>query len=324
MKPLSPEEIATARAIVADVQPPTPTLRWPLLDARLGARAWVKHENHGRVGAFKLRGGVVYLHGLVAREPRLAGVISATRGNHGQSIALAASRHGLAATIVVPHGNSVEKNAAMRALGASLVEHGEDFQQAREHAARLAADRGLHFVPSFDRDLVRGVASYWMEFFEASAEDPPEVVYVPIGQGSGIAACASARAVHGARSRIVGVVSAHATAYLDSVRAGRVVSAPVTTRLADGMACRLPDEDALALILREVDEVIAVTDDEVAGAMRALFADTHNVAEGAGAASLAAALQQRGRLAGRSVGLTLCGANVDSDVFARVLAGGSA
>ena len=324
MKPLSPEEIAAARAIVADVQPPTPTLRWPLLDARLGARAWVKHENHGRVGAFKLRGGVVYLHGLVAREPRLVGVISATRGNHGQSIALAASRHGLAATIVVPHGNSVEKNAAMRALGATLVEHGEDFQQAREHAARLAADRGLHFVPSFDRDLVRGVASYWMEFFEACAGDPPEVVYVPIGQGSGIAACASARAVHGARSRIVGVVSAHATAYLDSVRAGRVVSAPVTTRLADGMACRLPDEDALALILREVDEVIAVTDDEVAGAMRALFADTHNVAEGAGAASLAAALQQRGRLAGRSVGLTLCGANVDSDVFARVLAGGSA
>ncbi len=324
MKLLSAPEIASARDVVAGVQPPTPTLRWPLLDARLGARAWVKHENHTRVGAFKLRGGAVYLHELTRREPSLPGVISATRGNHGQSIALAAARHGLTATIVVPHGNSPEKNAAMRALGAALVEHGEDFQQAREHAARLAAECGLHFVPSFHRDLVRGVASYWMEFFEASAGDPPEVVFVPIGQGSGISACACARAVHGAKARIVGVVSAHATAYLDSVRAGRVVEALVTTRLADGMACRVPDEDALALIRREVDDVIAVTDDEVAQAMRALFADTHNVAEGAGAASLAGALQQRRRWAGRSVGVTLSGGNVDSAVFARVLSDASA
>jgi threonine dehydratase len=316
------EEIASARAIVAAVQALTPTLRWPLLDARLGARAWLKHENHTRVGAFKLRGGAVYLHELMRREPALAGVISATRGNHGQSIALAAAAFAIPATIVVPHGNSVEKNAAMRALGATLVEHGSDFQQAREYAAQLAAERGLHFVPSFHRDLVRGVASYWMEFFEASAVDPPQLVFVPIGQGSGIAACACARAVHGAKARIVGVVSAHATAYLDSVRAGRVVEAPVTTRLADGMACRLPDADALALIQREVDEVIAVSDDEVAQAMRALFADTHNVAEGAGAAALAGALQQRERVAGRSVGLALTGGNVDSTVFARVLAGG--
>ena len=319
MNLLTAQEITTARAIVAAVQPPTPTLRWPLLDARVGARAWVKHENHGRVGAFKLRGGVVYLHELMQREPALKGVISATRGNHGQSIALAAASHGIGATIVVPHGNSVEKNAAMRALGATLIEHGADFQQSREHAAHLAAERGLHFVPSFHRDLVRGVASYWMEFFEASAADPPEVVFVPIGQGSGICACVCARAVHGSRTRIVGVVSAHATAYLDSFRSGHAIEAPVTTQLADGMACRVPDEAALAMIRREVDDVIAVTDDEVARAMRALFADTHNVAEGAGAASLAGALQQRGRWAGRSVGVTLCGANVDSAVFARVL-----
>ncbi len=324
MQVLTPEEITTARAIVAEVQAPTPTLRWPLLDARLGARAWVKHENHTRVGAFKLRGGAVYLHELVRREPGLAGVISATRGNHGQSIALAAAGHGLACTIVVPRGNSVEKNAAMRALGATLVEHGEDFQQSREHAAKLAAERSLHMVPSFHRDLVRGVASYWMEFFEAAASDPPAAVFVPIGQGSGIAACACARAASKASARIVGVVSAHATAYLDSVRAGRAVEAPVTTKLADGMACRVPDADALALILREVDEVIAVTDDEVAQAMRALFADTHNVAEGAGAAALAGALQQRERWKGRSIGLALSGGNVDSDVFARVLAGASA
>jgi len=324
VKLLTAAEIATARAIVAPVQPPTPTLRWPLLDARLGARAWVKHENHTRVGAFKLRGGAVYLRELMRREPGLAGVISATRGNHGQSIALAAATCGINAIIVVPHGNSVEKNAAMHALGATLIERGDDFQQAREHAAQLAAERGLHFVPSFHRDLVRGVASYWMEFFEASDADAPEVVFVPIGQGSGIAACACARAAHGARTRIVGVVSAHATAYLDSVRAGHSVEAPVTTRLADGLACRVPDQDALALIRREVDDVIAVTDDEVGEAMRALFADTHNVAEGAGAASLAAALRQRGHRAGRSVGITLTGGNVDSAVFARVLGGAAA
>lgn len=325
MQLLSREEIASARAIVATVQPPTPTLRWPLLDARLGARAWVKHENHGRIGAFKLRGGAVYLHELMQREPALSGVISATRGNHGQSIALAAASHGVGATIVVPHGNSVEKNAAMRALGATLVEHGDDFQAAREHAARLASTRALHFVPSFHRDLVRGVASYWMEFFEASAGDSPAAIFVPIGQGSGVCACACARAAFGAATaRIVGVVSAHAPAYRDSFRAGRAIAAPVSTQLADGMACRVPDDMALALILREVDEIVAVTDDEVAQAMRALFADTHNVAEGAGAAALAAALQQRERWAGRSVGITLSGANVDSTVFARVLAGAAA
>jgi threonine dehydratase len=324
MKLPGSEEIASARAIVAAVQPATPTLRWPLLDARLGARVCVKHENHCRVGAFKLRGGAVYLHELMRRDPGLQGVIAATRGNHGQSIALAAASHGVPATIVVPHRNSVEKNAAMRALGATLIEYGDDFQQSREQAAELAAERGLHLVPSFHPDLVRGVASYWMEFFEASAGDTPEVVFVPIGQGSGIVACACARAVHGAKTRIVGVVSAHATAYLDSLRAGRVTPAPVTTRLADGMACRVPDEDALGVIRREVEDVIAVTDDEVARAMRALFADTHNVTEGAGAASLAGALQQRERWAGRSVGITLSGANVDSEVFARVLAGASA
>ena len=321
MQLLTPDEIDTARSIVAAAQPPTPTLRWPLLDARLGARAWVKHENHTRVGAFKLRGGAVYLHELVRREPQLRGVISATRGNHGQSIALAAAHHGIACTIVVPHGNSVEKNAAMRALGATLVEHGEDFQQSREHAARLAAERGLHMVPSFHRDLVRGVASYWMEFFEAVAADSADAVFVPIGQGSGISACACARAAARSSARIVGVVSAHATAYLDSVRAGRAVEAPVTTRLADGMACRVAEPDALDVILREVDDVVAVTDAEVAHAMRALFADTHNVAEGAGAAALAAALQQRAHLGGKSVGIVLTGANVDSAVFARVLAG---
>jgi threonine dehydratase len=209
----------------------------------------------------------------------------------------------------------------MRALGVELIEHGDDFQAAREQAVRLAAERGLHMVPSFHDDLVRGVATYWIEFFEAiTGADAPEVVFVPIGQGSGLCACAAARAYTGAKARIVGVVSAHATAYLQSYRAGRVIEAPVTTLLADGMACRVPDEQALQTIRREVDDIVAVTDDEVAAAMRALFADTHNVAEGAGAAALAALLQQRERRAGRSVGIALTGGNVDSDVFARVLA----
>jgi threonine dehydratase len=312
------EALRSALDIVRALMPPTPTIRWPLLEQRLGTTVHVKHENHTALGAFKLRGGAVYLHELLQREPGVRGVISATRGNHGQSIARAATRHGLSATIVVPHGNSTEKNAAMRALGATLVEHGDDFQQSREHAAALAESLSLHMVPSFHRDLVRGVASYWIEFFEQAQ---PDVVLVPIGQGSGICACAAARAYTGAASRIVGVVSAHATAYKDSFEAGRIVEVPVSTQLADGMACRVPDEEALAIIRREVDRIVAVTDDEVAEAMRIYFSDTHNVAEGAGAAPLAAALQQREAFAGLSLGLALTGGNVDRALFARVLAG---
>ncbi|HET7864807.1 MAG TPA: threonine dehydratase, partial [Burkholderiaceae bacterium] len=286
------ESLTAALATVHAVQPPTPQYCWPLLSQRLGAQAWVKHENHTQVGAFKLRGGLVYIEALRQRAPDCRGVTSATRGNHGQSIGLAARRHGLAATIVVPHGNSVEKNAAMRALGVELIEHGDDFQAAREHAIQLAGAHGLHMVPSFHDDLVRGVATYWLEFFDAVQ---PDVVFVPIGQGSGICACAAAREHLGLHTRIIGVVSAHATAYRDSFQAGRLIEAPVSTVLADGMACRVPDPQALEVIRREVDDVIAVTDDEVAITMRALFADTHNVAEGAGAASLAGALQQRTR-----------------------------
>ena len=313
----SAQALQAARAIVQAQMPPTPTIRWPLLERRLGGPLYVKHENHTEVGAFKLRGGAVYVQRLRQREPQLRGLISATRGNHGQSIARAGARHGLAVTIVVPHGNSTEKNAAMRALGATLVEHGEDFQQAREHAAVLAEREGLHMVPSFHTDLVCGVASYWLEFFE---QVQPDVVLVPIGLGSGIVACAAARAASGAATRIVGVVSAHATAYKDSFDAGRVIEAPVSTLLADGMACRVPEAAALAIMRREVDEIVAVSDAEVAQAMRIYFSDTHNAAEGAGAAALAAALQQRQALAGRSLGLVLSGGNVDREVFARVLA----
>ena len=312
----SRESLESAQAIVRAAMPATPQQRWPLLDQQVGASVWVKHENHTPTGAFKVRGGLVYFEALRQREPGCTGVVSATRGNHGQSVGFAARRHGLSACIVVPHGNSVEKNRAMRALGIELIEHGDDFQAAREHAATLAGERGLHMVPSFHDDLLRGVASYWIEFFEAVQ---PEVVFVPIGLGSGICACAAARAHVGVRTRIVGVVSAQAPCYLLSFQAGHALAAAVTTQLADGMACRVPEPQALEIMRREVDEVVPVSDDEVAAAMRIIFACTHNVAEGAGAAGVAAALQQRERYRGRSIGVSLSGGNVDTAVFARVL-----
>jgi threonine dehydratase len=323
--PARRDDVEAALAAVHAFMPPTPQYAWPLLRERLGMQVWVKHENHTPAGAFKVRGGVTYFAALAAQQPEVRGVMSATRGNHGQSVGWGARRHGLAATIVVPHGNSVEKNAAMRALGVTLLEHGDDFQAAREHAIAIAARDGLHMVPSFHRELVLGVMTYWVEFFASFARgQEPAVVYVPVGQGSGFCAAAAARAFTGARSKLVGVVSAHATTYLDSFRARRVVEAPVTTRLADGMACRLADADALEIVLREAEDIVAVTDAEVAQAMRILFADTHNVAEGAGAAGLAAAIQQRGRSGSQAVGFALTGGNVDTAVFAQVLAGASA
>jgi threonine dehydratase len=316
----SREEIDAARRTVHAVMPATPQYAWPLLRERLGMTVWVKHENHTPAGAFKVRGGLTYFSGLAASGGGTGGVVTATRGNHGQSVGFAARKYGVAATIVVPRGNSIEKNAAMRALGVELIEHGEDFQAAREYASGLAAQQGLHMVPSFDRGLIKGVMTYWLEFFESFERgQEPEVVFVPIGQGSGFCAAAAARAHTGARSALIGVVSAHATTYLDSFRARKVIEAPVTTVLADGMACRIADEEALDVVLREAEDIVTVTDEEVAQAMRVMFADTHNVAEGAGAAGLAAAMQQRGRRHGRSVGVALTGGNVDSAVFARVL-----
>ncbi|MEZ0306347.1 MAG: threonine dehydratase [Ramlibacter sp.] len=315
------DEIEAAQKTVYAVMPPTPQYAWPLLRDRLGMKVWVKHENHTPAGAFKVRGGLTYFSALSqASKGETTGVITATRGNHGQSVGFGARKHGMTATIVVPHGNSVEKNAAMRALGTTLIEYGDDFQAAREHAIALAAERKLHMVPSFHRDLIKGVMTYWLEFFQSLPRgEEPEVVFVPIGQGSGFCAAAAARAITGAKSKLIGVVSAHATTYLDSFRAKRVVEAPVTTLLADGMACRIADEEALEVVLRDAEDVITVTDEEVAQAMRVLFADTHNVAEGAGAAGLAAAMQQRSRWQGRTVGVALTGGNVDSAVFARVL-----
>ncbi|QHE77935.1 threonine dehydratase [Hydrogenophaga sp. PBL-H3] len=312
-------DIEAAAEVVYRSFQATPQYRWATLSARLGTDCWVKHENHTPVGAFKIRGGLTYFDQLQQRGELPREVMSATRGNHGQSIGWAARMHGVACTIVVPRGNSVEKNAAMRALGASLIEHGDDFQESREHAMALAAERGAHMVPSFHADLLRGVSTAWWEFFRAVPQ--LDVVYVPVGQGSGACSAIAAKLALGHKVRVVGVVSAHATTYADSLAAGRVVAAPVTTMLADGMACRVADQAALDVLAPHLDHIVQVTDTAVAEAMRALFADTHNVAEGAGAASFAAAWQERASLRGQVVGTTLCGGNVDTATLAGVLAG---
>jgi threonine dehydratase len=312
------DELTAAAQIVGAALGPTAQIRWPLLGTRSGAEVWVKHENHGPVGAFKLRGGIVYIHGLARSPHPPTGLIAATRGNHGQSIAYAAARAGMRAIIVVPHRNSREKNAAMRALGAELVEHGRDFQDALEFARRLAAERGLHMVPSFDPALVRGVATYALEFFGAVAG--LDTVYVPIGLGSGICATIAAREALGLRTRIVGVVAENAPAYALSFAAGRPVTTESADTMADGLACRVPLEEALQVIDRWAERIVTVSEAEIAAAMRYYFSDTHNVAEGAGAAPLAALLKERAAMERRRVGLVLSGGNVDREVYARVLA----
>ncbi|HCE29166.1 MAG TPA: threonine dehydratase [Comamonadaceae bacterium] len=312
------QDIEAAAEVVYRDFAPTPQYRWGLLSERLGTDCWLKHENHTPVGAFKIRGGLTYFDQLARRGALPREVVSATRGNHGQSMGWAARRHAVACTIVVPRGNSVEKNAAMRALGVTLIEHGEDFQEAREHAMDLARERSAHMVPSFHPDLLRGVATYWWEFLRAVPQ--LQLAYVPIGQGSGACSAIAAKQALGHGVRIVGVVSRHATTYADSIAAGRVVEAPVTTLLADGMACRVADQGALDILAPHLDHVVQVSDDEVAAAMRHLFTDTHNVAEGAGAAAFAAALQEKDQLAGQNVGLALTGGNVDAQMFASVLA----
>jgi len=311
-------DIEAAAEVVYREFAPTPQYRWALLSQRLGTDCWVKHENHTPVGAFKIRGGLTYFDALRRRGQLPRAVVSATRGNHGQSIGWAARSHGIACAIVVPQGNSAEKNAAMRALGVELIEHGEDFQASREHAQQLAQARQAHMVPSFHTDLLSGVSTYWWEFLRAVPD--MDVAYVPIGLGSGACSAIAAKLALGHRVRIVGVVSAHATTYADSLAAGQVVPSAVSTVLADGMACRLADADALSVLRPHLDHVVKVSDEEVAAAMRAIYADTHNVAEGAGAASFAAAWQERGRLRGQVAGTVLSGSNVNASVLSGVLA----
>jgi len=310
-------DIEAATATVHAVLAPTPQISWPLLSQRAGAEVWVKHENHTPIGAFKVRGGLVYLAKLKRAEPKVAGIISATRGNHGQSLAFAAKRLGLKATLVVPYGNSVEKNAAMRAFGAELIEHGNDFDEAYAHARERAAARKLHMVLAFHPWLVLGVASYALELFRAVPD--LDTVYVPIGQGSGICGTLAVRDGLNLRTRVVGVVAANAPAYALSLARGAPVATDSAATIADGVACRIPDPHAFELIRSGADRIVTVSEAEIRAAMRHYFTDTHNLAEGAGAAPLAALLQERERMRGKKVGLILSGGNVDRDVFASVL-----
>jgi threonine dehydratase len=316
-------DIEAAAATVYAAMPATPQYNWPLLDAALGTRAWIKHENHTPIGTFKARSGQVYVHRLAQREPGIRGLVSATRGNHGQALALACRGAGLHLTIVVPHGNSVEKNASMRALGATLVEHGDEFQAAREHAISLAERDALRMVPSYGPDLVAGVATAWLELLRAQPD--VRTVFVPIGQGSGIAGAAAARQALDRDVRIVGVVSAQAPAALLSWQQKRVVEAPVGPTIADGLACRVLPREAVDVLVAHVDDVVAVSDAEVAAAIRLYYRATHNVAEGGAAAALAAALQRRDdpHVRGRVLGLPLTGSNIDTAVLRTVLAEGT-
>ncbi|MGO8718938.1 MAG: threonine dehydratase [Acidobacteriaceae bacterium] len=310
---------AAASLIYRNV-PATPQYAWPLLAARTQCEVWVKHENHTPTGAFKVRGGLVYVEKLLRTGPRPCGIISATRGNHGQSLAFAGRSVGMPVTVVVPRGNSLEKNAAMRAFGAELIEYGRDFDEARDEALRLASDRGLHMVPSFHPELVRGVATYALELFQAVA--PIDTLYVPIGLGSGICGAIQVRDLLGLRTEIVGVVADRADAYARSFEQGKVVTTESADTIADGMACRIPAPDALDIIRRGAARIVRVSDEEIKSAIRVFHEDTHNTTEGAGAAALAALLQEQASQRGRRVAVILSGCNIDRSLYASVLGEG--
>jgi threonine dehydratase len=311
------DELELAAEIVHATLPATPQIRWPMLCERTGADVWVKHENHTPTGAFKIRGALLYIAKLQREHPEIEGVIAATRGNFGQSVAFAGVQSGLRTVIVVPHGNNLEQNAAMRGLGAEVVEFGNDFQDALEHAEHLARKAQLHFIDSFSLVLVQGVASYALELFR----NVPDLdgVYVPIGMGSGICGTIAARNALGSKTRIIGVVSSGAPAYALSFQAGQPVSTPTVNTMADGMACRVPNPVAVDIINQNADRVVIVPDSEIMEAMRIYFSATHNVAEGAAAAPLAALLREQKLMRDKRIALIHSGCNIDRDRFASVL-----
>lgn len=314
---LTAEQLAQAREVVARHVPATPARRWPLLERATGTETWVKHENHNPTGAFKIRGGVRFVAKLLERQPDARGLVSATRGNHGQSLALAGSLAGLPVVIVVPEGNSPDKNAAMTGFGAELIVHGRDFQEASEHAVTVAAERGLVAVPAFHPWLVAGVATYAAELHEAVPG--LDAVYVPVGMGSGLTANLLVRDLLGLSTDIVGVVSERAPAYALSVAAGRPVPTADADTFVDGVACRTPHPDAVAVMCAAGARVIAVSEDDAAAAMALMFRATHNLAEPAGSLALAGLLAERDRQAGRRVAVVHTGGNADFDVLARVM-----
>ena len=312
-------ELGRAQDLVRRWVPPTPQYAWPLLGRAVGAEVWVKHENHTPTGAFKVRGGLVYVDRLRARLPKATGIVSATRGNHGQSLAFAGRAGGLAVTIVVPLGNSPDKNAAMRGFGAEVLEHGHDFQAACEHAAEVAGDRGAEMVVPYHPDLVLGVATYAAELFDAAGE--LDAVYVPIGMGSGISGLIRVRDLLGLRTEIVGVVAAGAPAYARSVAAGQVVATATAHTFVDGVACRVPDAAAVQVIRAGAARILEVEDDATADAARLLFATTHNAPEPAGAIALAGLLADRDAVQGRRVAVIQTGGNIDTAMLGEILAG---
>jgi threonine dehydratase len=313
------EELAAATATVRSYVPPTPAYTWPLLAERVGATVIVKHENHTPTGSFKARGGLVYVDALCRADRGLKGLVTATRGNHGQSVALAAARNGVPVVIVVPEGNSREKNAAMQAFGGELVTGGKDFDESRTVAAQIQNERGYHYVPSFHRDLVKGVATYALELFKSF--DDLDVVYVPVGMGSGICGLITVRDLLGLKTEIVGVVAERAQAFALSFAAGRPVPTNSAQTFADGIACRDPQAEAFAIIKTGAARVVTVSEDEIAEAIRIYYTTTHNLAEGAGAAPLAALLKEKARYAGKRAGLVLSGGNIDMPLLAQVLRG---
>jgi threonine dehydratase len=317
----SVQELESAAAIVHGAMPPTPQFAWPLLRQRTGVDVVIKHENHTPTGAFKVRGGLVYADRLKRERPHVKGVITATRGNHGQSLAFACARAGIACAVVVPYGNSAEKNAAMQAFGAELIEHGRDFDEARERAEVIAAERGYEYGKSFDRDLVLGVATYAYELF--TAEPELDAVYVPIGLGSGICGVIAARDALGCKARVIGVISDRANTYRLSLDAGRLVPTNSALTFADGMAVRIPDAEALATMQTGMERLIEVSDDEIAEAIRVLYTDTHTLAEGAGAAAFAALMRERKTMRGQRVAVIVSGQNIDRPWMATVLGGGT-
>ena len=303
------DEIQSAQSLIYRFMAPTPQYSWPLLNERLGTEAWVKHENHTPVGAFKLRGAIVYATWLKQQQPDLAGVVAATRGNFGQGVAFAARALGMNAVVVVPLGNSVEQNRSIRSLGAELIEHGHDFQESLEYAQILAAERGFAFVDSFHERLVWGTATYALEFFQSAPK--LDLVYVPIGLGSSICGIAAARNALNLHTEIVGVTSAECRAYALSFQQRKVVESPANTQIADGQACRTPNLQALEIIWSNVARIVEVSDAEIVDAISCYYRDTHNIAEGAGAAALAAALKEKDALGDRRVGIVLTGGNID-------------
>ncbi len=315
----SMQDLEQSAELVYQHMSATAQYSWPLINKEVGAEVWVKHENHTPAGAFKVRGGITFIDWLSKAHPDVKGIVTATRGNHGQSQARAAVAAGLTATIVVPEGNSKEKNAAMEAFGAKLIIEGADFDVARGKADEIAVNEKLYPVAPFHSHLVMGVSTYALELF--SSVPDIDTVYVPVGCGSGICGLITARDLLGLSTKIVGVVSTEAQAVKLSYDSGIITQTESANTFADGMAVRAVIPEAYAVYSEGAQRIVAVTDDAVAQAIRLYYKHTHNLAEGAGAAPLAALMQEKAAMRGKKVAVILCGGNIDTDIFVSVMNG---